>query len=96
MDAASLRETADSIRDKLGSGVVLLAANENDKISFVVTVTQDCREHGLHAGKIAKAFAAKIGGSGGGKESFAQGGGKAGLNFKEVLESFPSQLAETL
>jgi len=88
-----LRETADHVRNKLGSGIVILASCAQDKISFVVTLTPSLKEAGYHAGKIAKALAEKIGGSGGGKYLFAQGGGKFVPNLKEILESFPKELA---
>ena len=95
VDAGSidiLRETADRLRDKLGNGIVILASTSEDKISFVVTLPPALKEAGFHAGKIAKALAGKIGGSGGGKDLFAQGGGKAVPNLKEILESFPKEL----
>lgn len=95
-DADQLRETADIIRNKLGSGVVLLASQEEDKSSFVVTITKDCAANGLHAGKIATEFARKIGGRGGGKELFAQGGGKSVSDLKKIVESFPEEFAALL
>ena len=91
-DAQALRETADLVRDKLGSGIVILASGGADKVSFVVTVTPDLQKEGWHAGKIAKGFAEIINGSGGGKESFAQGGGKPAGDLKKILQSFPEKL----
>jgi alanyl-tRNA synthetase len=87
-DAKTLRETADWARDQLKSGVVLLAISDEEKISFVVTVTPDCLAQGFHAGKIAQQFAKLINGSGGGRDSFAQGGGKARSDLKELLDQF--------
>lgn len=95
-DPESLRQTADTLREKLGSGIVLLAAQNNEKVSFVVTLTKDCVAKGLHAGKIAQEFSEKIGGKAGGKESFAQGGGKNISNLKEVLDSFPKEIEKII
>jgi alanyl-tRNA synthetase len=93
-DVEGLRETADHVRDKI-NGIVILAAGTDEKTSFVVTITPALKEAGFHAGKIAKAFAEKIGGSGGGRELFAQGGGKSVPNLKEILESFPKEIKES-
>jgi alanyl-tRNA synthetase len=92
LDASSLRETADLVRDKLGSGVVLLTSGDGEKISFVVTVTPDLQKEGFHAGKIAKGFAQMVQGSGGGKESFAQGGGKAVGDLDGILKGFSEKI----
>lgn len=91
-DLEALREAADHVRDKLGKGVVILAAANGGKTSFVVTVSPQALDAGYHAGKIAKTLAGKIGGSGGGKELFAQGGGKAVPDLKDILRNFPSEL----
>ena len=91
-DADALREAADHVRDKLGNGIVILASSADDKTSFVVTLTPALKDAGFHAGKIAKALAEKLGGSGGGRDLFAQGGGKAVSNLKEILETFSKEL----
>ena len=73
----ALRPLADKLRDKLGSGVVILAAREDDKAAILVAATKDLGKK-VHAGNIVKAAAAAMGGSGGGRPDFAQGGGPAG------------------
>ncbi|MCK6548291.1 alanine--tRNA ligase [Myxococcota bacterium] len=73
----ALRELADRLRDKLGSGVVILGAVEEDKASLLVAVTKDLAGSKVRAGDLVKAAAAAMGGSGGGKPDFAQGGGPA-------------------
>jgi alanyl-tRNA synthetase len=73
---AALRELADRLRDKLQSGVVILGAKEEDKAALLVAVTKDLTGR-VHAGNIVKAASAAMGGSGGGKPDFAQGGGPA-------------------
>ncbi|MBI2118249.1 MAG: alanine--tRNA ligase [Elusimicrobia bacterium] len=85
----ALREIADLLKEKLGTSIVLIANSNNDKISFVVTVSEDCAKKGLVAKTIAKEFAKQINGNAGGKETFAEGGGKASLQFAKILEELP-------
>lgn len=72
----SLRELADTVLDKSGSGVVLLASVSGDKVQFVCKVDKGDTKKGLHAGKIIKAVAQAAGGNGGGRPDMAQAGGK--------------------
>lgn len=72
----SLRELADTVLDKSGSGVVLLASVSGDKVQFVCKVDKGDTKKGLHAGKIIKAAAQAAGGNGGGRPDMAQAGGK--------------------
>jgi alanyl-tRNA synthetase len=73
-DAKALREVADQQRDKLGSGVVVLAGVEGEKIALVAMVTNDLTAK-LNAGKILGVVAKDVGGKGGGRADMAQGGG---------------------
>jgi alanyl-tRNA synthetase len=72
-DAKVLRETGDGLRDKLGSGVVLLIGTGADKVSIIAMVTKDLVGR-VHAGKLLGAVAETLGGRGGGKPDMAQGG----------------------
>ncbi|MDD5021056.1 MAG: alanine--tRNA ligase [Endomicrobiaceae bacterium] len=83
IDVKSLRDMADKIREKMPSSIAIITTETDDKISFVVSVTADLVKNGYSAGKIAKTFASKIDGSGGGKADFAQGGSK---NITKTLE----------
>ncbi len=85
MDANSLRETADSIKNKNKSCVILLASDNNNKVLFVSSVTNDLIEKGMHAGNIVKEAAKITGGGGGGRPNFAQAGGK---DPKKIEEAF--------
>lgn len=76
MDMNSLRNLGDEIRNRLGTGVVVLASVLNDKISYVVMVTKDINSKGILAGSIIKEVAKVAGGSGGGRPDMAQAGGK--------------------
>jgi alanyl-tRNA synthetase len=73
-DAKALREVADQQRDKIGSGVVVLAGVEGDKIALVAMVTADLTAK-LNASKILGVVAKDVGGKGGGRADMAQGGG---------------------
>nr|MDQ3068823.1 DHHA1 domain-containing protein [Acidobacteriota bacterium] len=75
LDKNGLRAMADQLRDRLGSGVVVLAAEQDEKVLFVVGVTKDLAGR-LHAGNLAKALAPIVGGKGGGRPDFAEAGGK--------------------
>ncbi len=75
-DDRTLREMGDQIRSRLGSGVVVLAATQEDRVTFTVGITSDLTKKGLNAGKIAAAIGERLGGRGGGRPDSAQGGGK--------------------
>ena len=87
VDVKTLREMVDKVKEKQDSAIIVIASKLQDKISFVISVSQDIVKKGYAAGKIAKQFAAKIEGSGGGKPDFAQGGGKKTDNLKSVIEN---------
>ncbi|MCQ2533616.1 MAG: alanine--tRNA ligase [Clostridia bacterium] len=75
-DAAALRDMADSIKDKIASGVVFLASTNGDKVLFVAMATPDAVKAGAHAGNIIREAAKVAGGGGGGRPDMAQAGGK--------------------
>ena len=81
-----LREMGDILRDRLKSAVVVLATVHNDKPSFFAMVTPDLVAKGFHAGEIVKQVAKVTGGSGGGKATMAQAGGKDSSKLGEALK----------
>jgi alanyl-tRNA synthetase len=83
-DVKALREVADQQRNKLGSGVVVLAGVEGDKIALVAMVTPDLVGK-LNAGKIVGEVAKAVGGKGGGRPDMAQGGGSEPQNLDAAL-----------
>lgn len=86
VDQQSLRTTVDELKNKLGSGVVMLAAVENDKVMLAAGVTKDLTGR-LKAGDLLKMVASQVGGKGGGRPDFAQGGGSDVQALKPALES---------
>ena len=85
MDMDTLRNTADTLRDKLSSGVVVLANVAGGKINFVATATKDVVEKGVHAGNIVREVAQVAGGKGGGRPNMAQAGAPEVAKVDEAL-----------
>ena len=82
----TLREMSDLLREQLGSVVVVLGTVYEDKPAFLAAVTQDLVDRGYNAGEIVKQVARVAGGSGGGKASLAQAGGKYKDKLDEALQ----------
>jgi alanyl-tRNA synthetase len=95
VDANSLRDLADKLRNKLGSGVVVLGSSIEDKVSLVAMATKDVVEKGVNCGKIIKEVAAITGGGGGGRPDMAQAGGKNPGKLKAAIDGV-SKLVEDL
>jgi alanyl-tRNA synthetase len=91
-DAKSLRDTADQLKSKLGSGVVVLGAVEGDKVFLVASVTQDLAGR-LKAGELIKPVAELVGGRGGGRADFAQAGGTQPDKVDAALALVPGLIA---
>jgi len=83
-DAKAVREIADQQRDKLGSGVIVLAGVEGEKIVLVSMVTPDLVAK-FNAGKIVGEVAKAVGGKGGGRADMAQGGGSEPQHLDAAL-----------
>ena len=75
-DMNSLRDLGDSLKDKIGEGVVLLFSEDSGKVSMVAMATDEAVKKGAHAGNLIKGIAALVGGGGGGRPNMAQAGGK--------------------
>jgi alanyl-tRNA synthetase len=74
-DAKVLRDTGDQLRDKIGSGVIVLAGTGGAEVKLVAMVTKDLVGK-VSAGKLLGEIAAVLGGRAGGRPDMAQGGGK--------------------
>jgi alanyl-tRNA synthetase len=85
VDANSLRQNAEMLRDKLGTSVVMLASVIEDKVSLVCFVSKDLTAKGVHAGKIVAAAAKAAGGGGGGRPDMAQAGARDASKIEEAL-----------
>jgi alanyl-tRNA synthetase len=84
VDDKALREMADRLRDKLGSGIVVLGTRRGEKALLLAAVTKDLVGR-YAAGKIIQAIAPIVGGGGGGKPELAQAGGPDPSRIDEAL-----------
>jgi alanyl-tRNA synthetase len=75
LERAQMRTLVDQLRDKLGSGVVVLGSATNGNVALIVGVTKDLTQK-IQAGKVIGKVAAKVGGKGGGRPDLAEAGGK--------------------
>ena len=85
LDREAMRQLVDSLRQKLGSAVVVLGTTEDGKVALISGVTKDLTGR-LHAGKIVQAVARQVGGSGGGRADLAEAGGKDTSALKKAIE----------
>jgi len=84
-DRDALRQLVDALRQKLGSGVVVLASADDGKVALITAVTKDLIPK-LHAGKIVQELAKLVGGSGGGRPDLAEAGGKDTSGIQNALD----------
>ncbi|HEX4881173.1 MAG TPA: alanine--tRNA ligase [Porticoccaceae bacterium] len=94
-DARSLRDAADQLKGRLGSGVVLLAAEAEGKALLVAVVSKDLTAR-VKAGELLQQVAQQIGGKGGGRPDMAQGGGPDVAGLDQALASVPGWLEQVL
>jgi alanyl-tRNA synthetase len=85
-DPKGLRELSDTLKERIGSGVIVLGCEKEGKASILVAVTKDLSSR-FKAGEIIKALAPTIGGSGGGRPELAQAGGGRPEKLDEALEA---------
>ena len=84
LDAEGLRAVTDSVRDRLGSGIICLGSVADGKVSLITAVTKDLTAR-FHAGQLIKEVAQAVGGSGGGRPELAQAGGKDASKLDQAL-----------
>ena len=94
VEPKSLRDAMDQLRNKLGSGIVMLAVSQDDKASIVAGVTQDLTDK-IKAGDLIRHTASSMSGKGGGRADMAQGGGQAD-QLTQALESAQAWLENSL
>lgn len=90
----TLREYIDRLKEKMGSGVILLGTSSNGKVLFAAAVTKDLVEKGFHAGRLVEKVAQLAGGGGGGRPDMAQAGGKEPEKLDYALSLVPSFVEE--
>ena len=90
-----LRELADSLKQKVGSGIVVLGAKEEKKAFIVVSVTKDLTDR-VKADDLIKEIAPLVGGGGGGRPDFAQAGGTKPDQIASVLNNIGSIIKKYL
>jgi alanyl-tRNA synthetase len=96
-DVDELKSYADAVRERIGSGVGIIGAEIDGKISIVVVVTDDLiAKHALKAGDIVKRIALIAGGSGGGRPHIAMAGGKDPAKLDDALAAAPGIVGELI
>jgi alanyl-tRNA synthetase len=85
LERAQLRTLIDQLRDKVGSGVVVLGSASNGNVSLIVGVTKDLTSR-VQAGKVIGPVAQKVGGKGGGRPDLAEAGGKDASALDAALD----------
>ncbi len=91
LEKAALRQLSDSLRDRMGSGVVVIASQNDGKVSLVIAVTKDLVNR-IQAGRLVKDLAPIVGGGGGGRPDFAEAGGKDASRIPDLLAAAPKVL----
>lgn len=86
VDMNGLRNLGDNMKEKIGSGIVVLVSTQGqDKVNVIAMATDDAVAKGAHAGNLIKAVAPIVGGGGGGRPNMAQAGGKNPDKAAELL-----------
>jgi alanyl-tRNA synthetase len=93
--ANEMRDMADALRSKLGSGVVVIGSRSEDTVSLVAAVTKDLTPR-IKAGELVKRLSPIVGGGGGGRPDFAQAGGKQPEKLPEALAAVEDAVREQL
>ncbi|MGZ3537277.1 MAG: alanine--tRNA ligase [Thermodesulfobacteriota bacterium] len=85
-DIKRMREFVDQLKGKIGSGIILLGGESQNKVSLIMGVTSDLT-HRFKANELIKKIALRIGGTGGGRADFAQAGGTDSQKLDEALKA---------
>ncbi len=86
VDMNGLRDLGDSLKEKLGEGVVVLFSASEGRVNMVAMATEGAVKQGAHAGNLIKGIAALVGGGGGGRPNMAQAGGKNPAGIPSAIE----------
>jgi alanyl-tRNA synthetase len=86
LDEKGLRDMADALRDRIGTGVVVLGSERDGRVTLLAAVTKNLTDR-FHAGKLVKHLAPMVDGGGGGRPDFAQAGGKNPAGLDDALRA---------
>ncbi len=95
VEKAQLRELVDNLRHQLGSGIVILGAATDNKVTLIVGVTKDLTTR-IQAGKLVAALAPMVGGKGGGRPDLAEAGGTNIEALNATLTQAPALITQLL
>ena len=87
VDRDQLRPLADALRNKIRSGLVVLASVRDGRVTLIAAATKDVAGSRVHAGNVVRAVAKLVGGGGGGRPDMAEAGGKNVSALSEALNS---------
>ena len=96
VDMNGLRDLGDSLKEKLGEGVIVLASSNEGKVNLVAMATDAAIKSGAHAGNLIKAIASKVGGGGGGRPNMAQAGGKNPAGIPDAIAAVKAALSDMI
>jgi alanyl-tRNA synthetase len=91
-----LRQIGDRLRDRLGSGVIVLGAVVDERPSLLAMVTRDVIDRGVKAGDLVREAAAHVDGKGGGRPDLAEAGGKDPAGLSRALASVEQSIRSRL
>jgi alanyl-tRNA synthetase len=95
LDKDALRGLSDSLKASIGSGIVVIASENDGKVQIVVSVTPDLTSR-IKAGQVVKEIAPLVGGGGGGRSDFAEAGGKDPSRIDAMLAAAEGVVAKLL
>ncbi|GGD66635.1 alanine--tRNA ligase [Lacimicrobium alkaliphilum] len=95
VEPRSLRELTDTLKNKIGSGILVLAVAGDNKVSLIAGVTNDLTQK-VKAGELVNFVAQQVGGKGGGRADMAQAGGSQPENLDQALASVSTWLQDKL
>lgn len=91
-----LRLGSEILSSRLGESIIVLASVDEDKITFIVKVSDSYTKKGINAGQIVSKLSQATGGKGGGRPNFAQGAGKDKSNLTKILSEIEKEIKEAI
>lgn len=92
VDMNGLRTLGDQLKEKLGTGVIVIASAKDGKVNLLTMVMDEAMKMGAHAGNLIKEIAPLVGGGGGGRPNMAQAGGKNPAGIDDAIKKAASVL----